>query len=207
MNKNNTKLSFLILISFVFLLSGLFSKGIEAAGTSEESIKPAIDINKKISALELPIPQSDQDRTYLGLKGTGTFELNQIKTRILIIEILDFYCPHCQHDAPLVNSLYRNIQERADIKDIIKIIGIGVGNSPYELNLFKQKFQVTFPLLPDQDSDISKTFGVKGTPTFIGIRLNNQGLMEIFFFQEGGFEEAPKFLKEIVKQSGLKQEE
>jgi peroxiredoxin len=140
----------------------------------------------------------------LGLKGTGTFKLTQIKTRVLIIEILDFYCPHCQHDAPLVNDFYRNIQERADIKDKIKVIGIGVGNSPYELNLFKQKFQVTFPLLPDQDSDISKTFGVKGTPTFIGIKLNDQGLLEKFFLQEGGFEEAPKFLKELINKSGLK---
>ncbi|MGA3083547.1 MAG: TlpA disulfide reductase family protein [Thermodesulfobacteriota bacterium] len=204
MNKNNTKLLFLLLIGFVFLLSGLFSKGIEAAGTSEESIKPDIDNNKKISALELPIPQIDQDKAYLGLKGTGTFKLTQIKTRVLIIEILDFYCPHCQHDAPLVNDFYRNIQERADIKDKIKVIGIGVGNSPYELNLFKQKFQVTFPLLPDQDSDISKTFGVKGTPTFIGIKLNDQGLLEKFFLQEGGFEEAPKFLKELINKSGLK---
>ncbi len=204
MNKNNARLLFLILIGFVFLLSCLFSKGIEAAGTSGESIKPAKDKNKKIYALELSNPQSDQDRTYLGLEDSGTFKLNQIKTKVLIIEILNSYCPHCQHEAPLVNNLYRNIQERADLKDKIKIIGIGIGDSQDEINLFKQEYQVTFPLLPDQNSDIGNTFGVKGTPTFIGIRLNDQGLLEKFFFQEGGFGKAPKFLKEIIKKSGLK---
>ena len=204
MNKNNARLLFFILIGFVLVLSCIFPKGIEAAGTSKVSIKPARDKNTKISDLELPIPQSDHDRTYLGLEGTGTFKLNQIKTRILIVEILNSYCPHCQHEAPLVNNLHRSIQERADLKDKIKIIGIGIGDSPEEINLFKEEYQVTFPLLPDQNSDIGNTFGVKATPTFIGIRLNDHGFPEKFFFQEGGFKKAPRFLKEIIKQSGLK---
>jgi thiol-disulfide isomerase/thioredoxin len=203
MDKNRAKVLFFILISFVFILSGLFSKGVEAAGTTKVSIKPAKENNKKISDLELPIPQGDQDRTYLGLERTGTFKLNQIKTRILIIEVLNSYCPHCQHEAPLVNTLYRNIQERVDLKDKIKIIGIGIGNSSDELNLFKEEFQVIFPLLPDENSDIGSTFRVEGTPTFIGIRLNDQGLLEKFLFQEGGFEKAPQFLKEITKRSRL----
>lgn len=205
MKKNSEKLLFLILISH--LLSFLFSRGIEAAGTSEVSIKPGKDKIRKISALELPAPQNERDRTYLGLEGSGTFKLNQIKTRILIIEILNSYCPHCQHSAPRVNTLYRSIQERADLRDKIKIIGIGIGDSPDEMEAFKQEYLVTFPLIPDPSSDIGNTFGVKATPTFIGIRLNGQGVPEKFFFQEGGFEKAPRFLKEIIRQSGLKWQE
>ncbi|MBI4764817.1 MAG: redoxin domain-containing protein [Deltaproteobacteria bacterium] len=153
------------------------------------------------------MPQSERDRTYLGLEGSGTFKLNQIKTRILIIEILNSYCPHCQHEAPRVNNLFRNLHERADLKDHIKIIGIGIGDSSDELNLFKEEYQVIFPLIPDQNSAIGNTFGVKGTPTFIGIRFNDQGLPDKFFFQEGGFKKAPRFLNEIIKRSKLKQEE
>jgi thiol-disulfide isomerase/thioredoxin len=191
----------------MFLGVFLFSQGIEGAGTSEESLKPGKDKTGKMAALELPIPPSDRDRAYLGLEGSGTFKLNQIKTRILIIEILNTYCPHCQHSAPLVNTLYDQIQERADLKDRIKIIGIGVGDNRDEINLFKQDYQVTFPLIPDQEGDIINTFGVQATPTFIGIRLNDRGLPEKFFFQEGGFRKAPRFLKEIIKQAGLKWEE
>ena len=189
----------ILFLGFMFFLASVGSP----AGTCEESIKSAKDKNEKISAIELPIPQSDQDRTYLGLEGTGTFKLNQIKTRILIIEILNYSCSHCQHDAPRVNNLYRNIQESADLKDHIKIIGIGIGKSQDKLNLFKQKYQVTFPLLLDQDSDIVNRFGVERAPTFIGIRLNDQGFLEKFFFQEGGFKEAPEFLKEIINKSRL----
>ncbi len=189
----------ILLFEFMVFLTSVGSP----AETSEELIKPAKDKNGKISAIELPIPQSEQDRTYLGLEGTGTFKLNQIKTRILIIEILNYSCSHCQHDAPRVNNLYRNIQERADLKDSIKIIGIGIGESPDKLNLFKQEYQVTFPLLLDENSDIVNTFGAERAPTFIGIRLNDQGVPENFFFQEGGFKEAPEFLKEIINKSRL----
>lgn len=203
MNKNNAKLFFFLFFGFVFFLPCIFSKGFEAAGTSNVSIKQAKDKNKKVSELKLPIPQSDQDRTYLGLEGTGTFKLNQIKTRILIVEILNSYCTHCQNEAPRVNNLHRSIQERADLKDKIKIIGIGIGDSPEEINLFKEEYQVTFPLLPDQNSDIGNTFGVEATPTFIGIRLNDHGFPEKFFFQVGGFAKASMFLKKIIKQSGL----
>jgi thiol-disulfide isomerase/thioredoxin len=202
MNKNSAKLIFLI--TFIFLLSGWLSPGIEAAGTSEVIIKQAKDRNKKISALELPVPQSDRDKAYLGLEGSGPFKLNQIKTRILIIEIFNSYCPHCQDDAPRVNNLYRAIQERADLKDKIKIIGIGVGDSPDEVRLFKEEYQVTFPLIPDENSDMVNIFGLKGTPTFIAIRLNSQGLPEKFFFREGGFKNTPQFLNEIIKRSRLK---
>ncbi len=201
MKKNNEKLIFLVLISFIFTLTGLFLQGsAESITESKQSVK----ISKKtISALELPIPQSEQDKAYLGLEGTGTFKLNQIKTRILIIEVLNSYCPHCQNAAHLVNNLYLDMEKRFDLKGKIKIIGIGVGDSPDEINVFKKDYQVIFPLLSDQNGESADTFGVEGTPTFIGIRLNDQGFPEKFFFQEGGFGNAPNFLKKIIKRSGI----
>jgi thiol-disulfide isomerase/thioredoxin len=204
MKKNNTKLMLPIVLGLVVLLAGSFSKGIADSQPPEEIKRAETENNKKISVFKLSVPQIDLDKTYLGLTGTGAFKLNQIKTQILIIEIFNFYCPHCQQSAPMVNTLYRDIQEKGDIRDKIKIIGLGVGNSAYEINLFKQKYQVPFPLFPDPDNEVAKTFGVKATPTFVGIRFNEQGVPEQFFFQECGFDDAPKFLNDIIKQSGLK---
>ncbi len=205
MKKNIAKHILLSLLALFVLLSGLFPKGTAAIEPPEETKKSQMENN--FPALELPVPQSDQDKMYLGLEGTGSFKLNQIKTRILIIEIFNFYCPHCQQAAPRVNALYRDIQQQPEISNKIKIIGIGFGNSTYEINLFKQKYEVPFPLFPDQDTDIATTCAVRATPTFIGVKLNDQGRLEKFFFQEGEFDEAPDFLKKVMEKSGLKQEE
>ena len=67
----------------------------------------------------------------------------------------------------------------------MKLIGIGTGNTPYEIDLFREKYSVPFPLIPDQDMSIGRTLGVRGTPTFIGIELNADGTQHDFYFKSG----------------------
>jgi peroxiredoxin len=117
------------------------------------------------------------------------------------------YCPHCQRSAPFVNDLFQTIEGRTDLKQKIKIIGIGIGNSPYEIDLFKNKYGILFPLFPDQDSSISKMIGASSTPTFIGAKINRDGTIEQFYFASGELTDATNFLSEILKLSGLQQED
>jgi thiol-disulfide isomerase/thioredoxin len=170
--------------------------GAPAAGTSKE--------NTPFPALDLPPPQSQSERVYLGIPEAGAFKVNQIKAAVLIIEVFNFYCPHCQRVAPLVDKVYREIQGRPDLKERVKMIGIGLSNSAYEVNLFKEKYKVPFPLFPDKDMAILKKIVVLGTPTFIGVKVNEQGLQERFYLHSGTFDNPSKFLAEIITLSGLK---
>ena len=164
---------------------------------------------KKITlpAFEIPVPQNEGERNYLGVSGSGNFKITQINTSVLIIEVLSMYCPHCQRSAPFVNELFQSIQGRTDLKQKIKIIGIGIANSPYEVDVFKKKYEIPFPLIPDQDGSISKMLGVSGTPMFIGAKINSDGTTEQFYFKSGELTDPADFLSEILKLSGLKQED
>ena len=159
--------------------------------------------NTAIPVIELPMPQSEREKGYLGLSGTGNFTIGQIKAQVLIIEVYSFYCPHCQRSASQVNELYQMIQERTDIRDKIKMIGIAVSNSPYEVESYRDRYNVLFPLISDASTDISQKLGVKGTPTFIGYKVDGKGFQERFYFQEGGFDDAQQLLAKIIKLSGL----
>ena len=55
------------------------------------------------------------------------------------------YCPFCQKEAPNVNELYRIIDQDKDLKSRIKMIGIGAGNSPFEVNTFRTPMRFLFP--------------------------------------------------------------
>jgi thiol-disulfide isomerase/thioredoxin len=152
---------------------------------------------------ELPMPGSEADKGYLGLGGSGNFKIGQIKAQVLIIEVFSFYCPHCQRTAAQINDLYRMIEGRADLKGKIKMIGIGAKNSAYEVDAYKERYQVPFPLFPDEEMEITEKLGLKGTPTFIGVKVDGKGNQKQFYFGEGGFQDNQKFLAEIVRLSGL----
>ena len=173
-------------------------------------ISPALAANKppekgeQLPVINLPIPKNPEERNYLGLSGSGSFKIPQIKAKVVIIEIFSMYCPYCQKDAPGVNELYRLIENNADIKNKIKLIGIGAGNSSYEVEVFKKTYTVPFPLFPDKDFTIHKVCGEVRTPYFMVVKINEDGNHQIVHNQIGNYPGAEPFLDLVLKASGLK---
>lgn len=157
-----------------------------------------------LPVMDLPTPKNPDERSYLGLSGSGLFKIPQIKAKVVIVEIFSMYCPYCQKDAPGVNELYRLIENNADIKNKIKLIGIGAGNSPYEVEVFKKTYNVPFPLFPDKDFTIHKACGEVRTPYFMVVKINEDGTHQIVHNQLGGYPGAEPFLELVLKASGLK---
>lgn len=158
---------------------------------------------------ELPMPKSDAQRSYLGLSrgmplfGKGTFKIQQIKGEAVILEIFSMYCPYCQAEAPRVNALYAKINNNPSLRGRIKIIGIGMGNNSYEVGTFQKKYQVPFPLFPDEDFSLHKKFGEVRTPYFIVIRAYPNGAHRIVYSQLGAFGDVDQFLGQIIKLTGI----
>ena len=157
-----------------------------------------------LPTINLSIPKSPAERSYLGLSGDGSFKIPQIKAKLVVIEIFSMYCPFCQKDAPGINKLYSLIEDNPDLKNKIKLIGIGAGNSPYEVEVFKKTYGVPFPLFPDKDFVIHKACGEVRTPYFIVVKINDDGTHRIVHSQLGEYPGAQPFLELILKASGLK---
>ena len=102
-----------------------------------------------------------------------------------------------------MNELYQAIEKRRDLKDKMKIIGIGTGNTNFEVDFFRKKYEVPFPLFSDEDYTIHKAMGEVRTPYFIGVRLKGDGSTEVFYSKLGGFGDPKDFLDLMVKSSGL----
>ena len=157
-----------------------------------------------LPVINLSIPKNPDEKAYLGLSGAGTFKIPQIKAKVVIIEIFSMYCPYCQKDAPRINELYQMIEKDSDLRTRIKMIGIGAGNSPYEVSVFKKTYHVPFPLFADKDFSIHKLLGEVRTPYFVAIKINDDGTHQIVHSQLGDFQGAEPFLEIILKASGLR---
>jgi thiol-disulfide isomerase/thioredoxin len=156
----------------------------------------------------LPLPKETADKNYLNISGSffsGSFKIPQIRANVVILQVFSMYCPYCQKDAPHVNSLYKRIENDPALKGKIKLLGVGAGNSEYEVGLFKKKYNVLFPLFADGDFKVHKLLGEVRTPYFIGVKIHPDGSHQVFYSKLGAIEESEEqFLKEMISLSGLK---
>jgi len=155
--------------------------------------------------IKLSMPKDMADKNYLGLGlfAFGSFKIPEIKAQLVIVQIFSMYCPYCQRDAPHVNQLYEKIENNPALKGKIKIIGIGVGNTPYEVGTFKKKYSVPFPLFADADYSIHKMVGEVNTPYFIGVKMNPDGAHQVIYSKLGEIGGADQFLATMIRLSGL----
>jgi len=79
------------------------------------------------------------------LSGRGFFRIPQIKAKVVIVEIFSIYCPQLSENS--TGDELRSIisSKMPNLKGKIKLIGIGAGNSRYEVEVFKKTFNTPFP--------------------------------------------------------------
>ena len=152
-----------------------------------------------LGQIEYETPDAANDLRYLGISNKPLFRLPQIQSDLLIIEIFNMYCHYCQSEAPNVNRLYRIIETNPILKKRVKLVGIGVGNTPYEVNLFKKKFKVYFPLLSDPQVAIQKASEAEfRTPTFIVAKKVQGSTLKIVYVHVGRLGPPKQFLDSFI---------
>lgn len=182
-------------VVFALLLTSAFLFGLNGTVHAKEPLPEVI----------LELPESQEHREYLGIDGApgDEFQLKDIATDILLIELFSMYCPYCQAEAPLINEFYELASAREQEDGLrIRMIGLGASNTKFEVKFFQEKYGVQFPVFPDEDLSLYKKFKGEGTPGFIGIVYTENESPQIILRQSGGFYAADEFLNRLVLQAG-----
>lgn len=125
--------------------------------------------------IALPAFASTEDRSYLGLNDGATFTLSQITADVLLVELLNSHCAHCQMQSPSYAELFRLIAADPETKGRIKMLGIALGNLPQEVQAFRDRYPVPFPVLPDSRFMTHRALGVNATPFTLYVRQDRVG--------------------------------
>ncbi|WP_027721684.1 peroxiredoxin family protein [Maridesulfovibrio zosterae] len=154
----------------------------------------------KFPNVELKGELKDNQIEYLGLQGAGPWKIADIDADYIVVEVFSMYCPHCQKEAPYVNKLHDKLL-KIDNSKKIKIIGIGAGNSEFEINFFKEKFKIDLPLFSDADLNINSNLGGTGTPHFFLVKMKDSNLKTVYS-HPGRMKNCNDFLKKITNITG-----
>jgi len=151
--------------------------------------------------LELCLPQELHGREYLKV-AEDPFLLSQVDSEVLIVQIFSMYCPHCQKEAPNVNALYEAIAAKPETKSRIKVLGIGAGNSWFEVDAFRDCFKIGFPLVPDEDMTVYTRLGRVGTPYFF-VLWKKPGGWQVVYSKAGTIGDPSAFLELVCARTGI----
>ena len=173
----------------LFILLSLVLPCHVAHGTQSEQLPPGT----RLPRLILPAPDSVQVQKYLGLQSNEPFAMSRIGAKMLVVEFMSCFCPHCQANAPAMNKLYKVIQEDPSLSGDIKIVAIAIGNSKAQVDAFKKKFKVAFPMFPDEEYAVVGSLESLDTPTTVLTTITGKVLTG----HVGTIRDFDAFLKEI----------
>jgi len=107
----------------------------------------------------------------------GPFDITKAAGKPTMLEAFATWCPHCQREVPVLNSLYAKYKSKANL--------VGVSASPYGMDeqtpetqadvvAFMQKFGVSYPIAFDPNLDVAKKYLQGGFPTIVLIDRNGK---------------------------------
>ncbi|MGQ9797204.1 TlpA family protein disulfide reductase [Desulfosoma sp.] len=156
------------------------------------------DVGGTFPSITLEAPKDAAMRAYLGIGEAQTFTVNQVDADVVVVEIFSMYCPYCQREAPVVNAFYELAQKKNRPGKTLKILGIGAGNTAFEVDVFGKKYKVPFPLIPDGNYVVHKTLGQVRTPYFIVLQRGPNGKRTVVCSQAGSFGSPEDFYRRLM---------
>lgn len=164
----------------------------------------ALKVGDAFPDVSLAGDPSEADQAYLGVSRTAPpYPLSRLTGRAYLVEMFSMYCPFCQREAQPLAEMFKTLQASRH-KDQFKMIGIGVNNSVFEVDLFKKKFPTPFPLFADPDGVILARLEVTATPTFYVVKRTESGGLSVAMTHIGHIEDPDAFLREAFAAAGLK---
>jgi thiol-disulfide isomerase/thioredoxin len=103
------------------------------------------------------------------------FEFSPASGRVVFMDFLHEWCPHCGNMAPIIERLYSNYGGRVVF---ISVAG-GYQTSPEKTADFIRKHNIRWTVVYDPQLEVFNKYGVRGTPTYFIIGPDGRVLAKL----------------------------
>ena len=98
----------------------------------------------------------------LGSRGGQAVSLAQYKGQVVMINFWASWCGPCRQEMPLLESIYKKYNRMG-----FTLLGVNVEPDSNAANDWLKATPVSFPILYDRDSKVSKLYDVAGMPSTV----------------------------------------
>ena len=98
----------------------------------------------------------------LAARGGQNVSLTQYKGQVVMLNFWASWCGPCRQEMPLLESIYRKYNKMG-----FTMIGVNVEPDSNAANDWLKATPVSFPILYDRDSKVSKLYDVAGMPSTV----------------------------------------
>ena len=111
----------------------------------------------------LAIPSGSPAPTFTLASSSGAeLSLAQYRGQVVMINFWASWCGPCRQEMPLLESIYRKYRQMG-----FTLLGVNVEPDSQAANEWLKQTPVSFPILYDKDSKVSKLYDVAGTPSTV----------------------------------------
>lgn len=88
--------------------------------------------------------------------------LSELRGEVVLINFWATWCGPCRQEMPLLDELHQRYKDMG-----FTVLGVNVENKPEKADALLAENPVSFPILYDTQSDVSKLYGVDAMPTTV----------------------------------------
>lgn len=101
-----------------------------------------------------------------------TYILSQLKGQAVLVNVWATWCPPCKAEMPAIEKMYNEYKEQGFI---VLAVNSTFQDNPLEIVPFTKEYNLTFPILLDETSDVSRAYQVRSLPS--SYFINRQGII------------------------------
>jgi thiol-disulfide isomerase/thioredoxin len=94
--------------------------------------------------------------------GSAPLALDKLRGQVVMVNFWASWCEPCRKEFPLLDQIYKKYKPAG-----FTLVGVNVEPDAKDAESFIAKTPVTFPILFDKDSSVSKLYHVSGMPTTV----------------------------------------
>jgi len=120
--------------------------------------QPVQSQNATSSALDFTLPEVGPN----GLNGQSV-SLSSFQGKVVLLEFMEPWCPHCQNMAPILDNLYKQYDSNVVF---ISVAGPWQGATAQDTAKFVKDYSSNWIYVYDSSGTVFSKYGINSTPTF-----------------------------------------